>query len=224
MKKIVVIMGLLFCGFQGNAQIFTGESLLNNENFDSKRWSWGYFLGFNSYRFDFDYSEYDPTSTGRDLIVEKNLGFNVGLIGNLKLNKNLDLRLEPGVSFNNLGLRPAFDSIPDEINSTYVHIPLLLKFSANRLNNFKPFIVGGVSTSINLSSNENNPEAIIRTTTNNFYYELGFGVDLYFYYFKFSPSLRGVFAIDNELVEGPLYMRYVENMSTRAIFINFTFQ
>lgn len=224
MKKIIVIFGLLLCGFQSNAQIFSEERLLNNENFDSKRWSWGYFLGFNTYGFDFDYSEYDPDSTGRDMVLEKNVGFNVGLIGNLKLHKNLDLRLEPGVSFNSLGIRPAFDSIPDEINATYVHIPLLLKFSANRLNNFKPFIVGGVSTSLNLSSNENNPEADIRTTTSNFYYEVGFGIDLYFYYFKFSPSLRGVFAIKNELVDGPLYMRYVERMSTRAVFLNFTFQ
>ena len=30
-----------------------------------------------------------------------------------------------------------------EVKSTYIHVPLLLKFSTKRLNNFKPFIVGG---------------------------------------------------------------------------------
>lgn len=31
-------------------------------------------------------------------------------------------------------------------------------------------------------------------------YELGFGIDLYTEYFKFTPSIRGVFALTDELV------------------------
>lgn len=222
MKKIIVIIGLLISSIPANAQLFSGERILNNENFDAQRWSWGYFLGFNSYGYKITYKEFIPTQ--KDLILEKGVGFNVGLVGNLKLTNNLDLRLEPGVSFNTMGIRPTFNVEYEEINSTYVHIPLLLKFSANRLNNFKPFVIGGISTSINLSSNENNPDARIRTTTNNYYYELGLGIDLYLYYFKFSPSLRGVFAIQNELIEGNAFMTNVEDMYTRGVFINFTFQ
>ena len=162
MKKFIAMTGLLLCFFQGNAQFFSGERILNNENFDKVRWSWGYFLGFNTYDLDFDLKEYTPGLPFQDkqYNVERTIGFNVGLIGNLKLNNNLDLRLEPGVSFNrrNFQLLKADQGTIREINSTYVHIPLLLKFSANRLNNFKPFVVGGVSTSLNLSSNENNPD------------------------------------------------------------------
>ncbi len=225
MKKLVAIIGLLLISFQGNAQLFSGERILNNENFDNQRWSWGYFLGFNSYNFKFKYKQYDPNpGTGKDLIVERGTGFNVGLVGNLKLDDNLDLRLEPGVSFNNFGIRPTYTVEVEEVSSTFVHIPLLLKFSADRLNNFRPFVVGGVSTSINLSSNENNPEANIRMTTNNYYYEVGVGVDLYFYYFKFSPTLRGVFSVKDELVAGTVDMKNVEAMYTRGIFLNFTFQ
>jgi hypothetical protein len=225
MKRYFVLTALLFCFFQGNAQLFSGERLLNQPDIDNKRWSWGYFLGFNTYDYKYTYKEYIPNpSTGKDLITERGIGFNVGLIGNLKLGHNLDLRLEPGVSFNNAGVRPPYSSEIDEINNTHVHIPLLLKFSANRLNNFRPFVLGGVSTSLNLSSNENNPEAPIRMTTANYYYELGLGIDLYFFYFKLSPSLRGVFGINDELVSGTTDMRNVDSMNTRAIFLNFTFQ
>ena len=236
MKKFIAITGLLFCFFQGNAQFFSGERILNNENFDQQRWSWGYFLGFNTYDLDFDLKKYQPNEPFQDkqYNVERNIGFNVGLIGNLKLNNNLDLRMEPGVSFNrrNFQLLKADPDTFREINSTYVHIPLLLKFSANRLNNFKPFVVGGVSTSLNLSSNENNPDDNFsnqfRMTTNTYYYEVGFGIDLYFYYFKFSPSLRGVFAINDELIRdnnpNSIYTSNVEKMSSRGIFLNFTFQ
>lgn len=225
MKKVIAIIGFLFIGFQANAQFFSGERILNNPNFDQKRWTYGYFLGFNTYDFNFDYKSYNPTSPfTKDLIIEQTIGFNVGLVGSLKLNHNLDLRFEPGVSFNNRLLRATYSQEIDQINSTYVHLPLLLKFNANRLNNFRPFVVGGVSTSINLSSNENNPEAITRLETNTFNYELGVGIDLYFYYFKLSPSLRGVFGINDELVEGTNDLSNVAKMTSRGIFLNFTFQ
>lgn len=235
MKKLLVVFFFLLCTHFSQAQLLSGERVLNNENFDMQRWSWGYFLGLNSYDFKFKYEEYDPSpTTGKDRIVERNIGFNVGLVGNLRLNNNLDLRLEPGVSFNSRGFQVT-KADPDtwrEINATYIHIPLLLKFSTDRLNNFKPFVVGGVSTSLNLSSNENNPDDNyanqFRMTTNSYYYEIGFGIDLYLYYFKLSPSIRGVFAINDELIRdnasNSIYTGNIEKMSSRAIFINFTFQ
>jgi len=229
MKKLIAIIFIALCYNTSQAQLFSGERVMNQQNFDQQRWSWGYFLGFNSYDFDFDYKD-----LGRDKLVETRVGFNVGLIGNLKINNNIDLRLEPGVNFNTRGFQVT-NADPDtfrEISSTYVHIPLLLKFNANRLNNFRPFVVGGVSTSINLSSNENNPDdnsaGQFRMKTNSYYYEIGFGIDLYLYYFKLSPSIRGVFAINDELVpdDSPssIFTGNIDKMSSRAIFINFTFQ
>jgi len=228
MKKLFAIIIIVLSFNSAQAQLFSGESVLNQQNFDQQRWSWGYLLGFNSYDFNFDFIDYDNSLTSKDPIVEKSVGFNVGLIGNLKLTNNLDLRLEPGVSFNTRFVRPTTTIEVDEVNSTYVHIPLLLKFSANRLNNFKPFVVGGLSTSINLSSNEDNPDAVIRLKRDTYNYEIGFGIDLYLYYFKLTPSIRGVFTINDELVEesknNTSYLRNVDKMSSRAIFINFTFQ
>ena len=81
------------------------------------------------------------------------------------------------------------------IKSTYIHFPLLIKYSAKRYNNIKPYVLGGLSTSFNLSGNQNSPEdnnnGVFRLKTNTFYYELGFGIDFYLRYFKFSPSIRG---------------------------------
>jgi hypothetical protein len=225
MKKLFVL-SLLFCAQFSYAQLFSGDKIVNNENFDKQRISWGYYLGFNTYDFKFDYAPgFKNQYQGQDLIISKAIGFNVGLLGNLRLNNNLDLRLEPGVSFNTRNFRtPATNEI-NEINATYVHIPLLLKFSADRNSNFKPFIIGGLSTSINLSSNEDNPDEKFRLKTINYNYEIGLGIDLYLYYFKFSPSIRGVFTINNELKElGGAGLSNVEAMRSRAVFINFTFQ
>ncbi|WP_370173359.1 type IX secretion/gliding motility protein PorT/SprT [Leeuwenhoekiella palythoae] len=231
-KKLVLVFFLIWASSQIQAQFLTRERILNDENFDKKSWSWGYYFGINRYDFNFDYKEDRP-----DIYVEQNYGFNVGLLGNKRINEYLDLRFEPGLVYNARTL--FYLDIPGdendrirELNSTYIHFPLLLKFSTKRLNNFKPFVVGGFSYSHNLSSNEKNPDdnssGQFRMTNNTFYYEVGFGIDLYLPYFKFSPSIRGVFALSDELVrdEDPnsLYTSNIEVMQSRGIFLNFTFQ
>lgn len=224
---LVFLLGFHFV----NAQNFGKERVLNKENFDKQRWSWGYFLGMNMYDFQIKYND-----QGEDINVGKSPSFNVGLIGNFRINEFLDLRLEPGVVFSNRNLVfPNFENENDrfrDVNSSYIHIPLLLKFSAKRINNFKPFVIGGASVSHNLSSNEDNPQdnaaGQFRLKTQNYYYEVGFGVDFYFDYFKFTPSIRGVFGMGNELVrdENPNspWTSNIESLKTRGIFLNFTFQ
>ena len=43
-----------------------------------------------------------------------------------------------------------------EISSTYLHVPLLLKFSTDRYKNIRPYVLGGLSYNYNFSSNEEN--------------------------------------------------------------------
>lgn len=235
MKNYLLLI-LFLCGtVSANAQFFSSDQVINNPNFDRQKWSWGYFLGFNTYDFDFNYKKVIANKhLKNDFVVDRTIGFNVGLVGNMRINNNLDLRLEPGVAFNRINFQfwKADSDSFREINSTYVHIPLLLKFSTDRINNWKPFVIGGLSTSLNLSSNENNPDdnydGQFRMVTNSFYYEIGFGIDFYLYYFKFSPSIRGVFAINDELVRDndpdSMFTSNVDKMSSRGVFINFTFQ
>jgi hypothetical protein len=238
MKHLLVIL-ITICSFgTANAQLFSKERIQNNENFDKKFLTWGYFLGFNSYDFNFDY--YDEQT---DIFVQRSTGFNVGLIGDMRINDHFNLRLEPGLIINTRELiynTDNFLGVPDlqeqdllrEIKSTYVHFPLLLKISTKRVNNLKPFIVVGLSTAINLSSNEKNPDdnskGQFRLKRSMNFYEVGLGVDFYLYWFKFTPSIRGVFALNNELVrdEDPnsAWTGNIDSMKTRGLFINFTFQ
>lgn len=234
MKKLFLYIAFLsgFCSHaQFGTQIFSKDPIINLENFDKQRIHWGYFLGFNSYGFKFDYKN----NPGKDIQFKGTTGFNVGLVGNLRLFEYLDLRFEPGLYYTQRNL--TFPTVEDEferlreVKSTYIHFPLLLKFSALRTGNVRPYLVGGFSRSLNLGSNEQSKEDNMTGTfrmkrwTNN--YEIGFGIDLYFEYFKFSPSIRGVFGLDDELIrdkspDSP-YTGNVGAMKTRAILINFTF-
>ncbi len=237
MKKAVLILIYILSINIASSQLFTKEKLSNNENFDKAKISWGYYLGVNSYDFNFDYQQ-DLS----DVQVEKTTGFNVGLIANLRINDFFDLRFEPGLIMSNRNLSYNPNDFGDseflenihlrEVKSTYIHFPLLLKISTKRLNNFKPFVTTGVSTAINLSSNEknlaDNSSGQFRTKKNMFFYELGFGIDLYLEWFKFTPSIRGVFAISDELIrdDDPLspWTGNINFMKTSGVLINFTFQ
>lgn len=242
MKKINVILLFVLISHNVSAQLFTNEKILNDANggkgtTDKDLLSWGYFLGLNSYDFKFEYEQ-----DRKDILVETSLGFNVGLIGDIRLNDYFNVRFEPGltISQRNLQYDPSyFDGMEftdadlmREVKSTYIHLPLLLKISTKRVNNIKPFIVGGFSTALNLSSNEENPDdnsaGQFRSKKNMLFYELGFGIDFYLFYFKFTPSVRGVFALNDELVRdvdpNSPWTSNINTMKTRGVFVNFTFQ
>ncbi|UNY97322.1 PorT family protein [Zhouia spongiae] len=234
MKKHLFCL-LFLCAFinKGVSQlrIFNEDPIINLENFDKQPVHWGYFLGFNQYDFKVDYNNDEG-----DILIAKSVGFNVGLIGNLRINDYLDLRFEPGLYYNQRDIGfPGFTDISDykrEVKSTYIHFPLLLKVSTKRLGNFKPYVVGGVSGSINLSSEhdsqDDNYSGTFRMKKNAMYYELGFGLDFYLPYFKFSPSIRGVFALTDELIpdndSNSPWTSNLNGMYSRGVFVNFTFE
>lgn len=223
-----------FCSLGLTAQskgMFSRDPIINLENFDKQRVHWGYFLGFNSFDFKIDYI--NPPA--RDIVVNGTTGFNVGLVGNLRLHEYFDLRFEPGLYYTqrNLtysGFTRTIDALR-EVRSTYITFPLLLKFSSKRVGNVRPYLVGGVNTTLNLSSNskslDDNYQQRFRVKqwTNN--YEIGFGIDLYLEYFKFSPSIRGIFGMGDELIrdnnpDSP-WTGNISGFRTRGFVVNFTF-
>jgi hypothetical protein len=238
MKKIVVLV-LLVIAIKGQAQnanrLFSKDPIINLENFQKQRLHFGFYLGFNSYDFKIDYKTVDE-----DILVKKSTGFNVGLVANLKLQEYVSLRFEPGLYYTTRNLQyPAsyFPTTPTpsdmlrQVNSTNLHFPILLKFSSLRTGNVRPYLLGGVSATLNLSSNsksiDDNYEERFRMKPWATNYEVGFGIDVFSEYFIFSPSIRGVFGINDELIRdknpNSPWTGNIESMKTRAVFVNFTF-
>jgi hypothetical protein len=233
MKKYnFILFIILFISNIALAQlkIFGKNPIIHHENFDKDRVHWGYFLGFSSYDYKIDYK-----NIGQEIKVTSTIGFNVGLIGNLRLHEHLDLRFEPGLHYNTKTLQ--FSNFTDpldatrEVNSTYINFPLLLKFSSKRTGNIKPYLVAGLSRTLNLSSNqeaiEDNADNRFRSVTWSSNYEIGFGIDIYLQYFKFSPSIRGIFGLNNEILPdkdpNSPWTSNVTNFTTRGFFVNFAF-
>jgi hypothetical protein len=215
------------------------ERVMNLPNFDDRSLHYGYFIGVNSYDFKFEYEKDFYSNKNKDIEVISNTGFNVGLVGDLRINKFMNLRIEPGLYYSKREMiYPEFSQFNNkddqlrEVKSTYIHLPLLLKISSERINNFRPFILAGVSTDFNLSSNHKNTDDnfsnVFRTEKQNINYELGLGFDFYLFYFKFSPSIRGIFSLQNEIIpdniESSPWTGHISKMFSRGFAINFTFE
>ncbi len=235
MKKIVfLVLVLLSITTKGHAQfskgMFSKDPIINLENWQKQKLYFGFYLGFNSFDFKIDYK-----TVGPDIQTKKTTGFNLGLVADLKLQEYINLRFEPGLYYTKRDLYyPNFAAENDalrEVNSTYIHFPLLLKFSSLRTGNVRPYLLGGASATLNLSSNakslDDNLEQRFRVKSWTTNYELGLGIDLFSEYFIFSPSIRGVFGINDELIRdkdpNSPWTSNIESMKSRAVFINFTF-
>ncbi|WGH75328.1 porin family protein [Tenacibaculum tangerinum] len=232
MLKKLILFGILTLSLCTQAQ---EEKILKLPNFDKPLFHYGFYLGGNNNGYKIGYK---PSGfSNAEIEVTSSIGFNVGLIADLRLHNNINLRFEPGLMSNTKTLR--FNHIPGtenvnirEVGATFLHLPLIFKFSTNRLNNIRPYVLGGASYDHNFSSNERNNDdnfaGEFRTTTSNFMYEVGIGVDFYLSYFKFSPSIRGVFAINNELVRDnktpSQWTDPIDFLGTRGVFLHLSFE
>lgn len=242
MRQCVIFLGFLLLNFNFSWGQFNENAVLNIPNDDKLPLNWGYFVGLNQFDYQISYlnPSYNTNSSEEvtEILVQKSNGFNVGLIGEMRINELLDLRLEPGfysgkttLEFKNQNLITEKDSIR-EIKSTYINVPLLLKFSANRIGNWRPFIVGGPYAAINLSSKENsiddNKSGTFKVKKWNYGYQIGVGIDIYLSYFKFTPSIRGVFSLTDDAIrdadpQSP-WTANIHKMRSRGVFLVLTFE
>lgn len=124
-------------------------------------------------------------------------GFSVGVLADWRLSKHLNLRLSPTMhfgakhlTFRNLDKlddsgRPL--TISQDLKNTYISFPLDIKFSAERFNNYRPYLISGIAPMINLSGKVNDN---IQLRRYDMMFEIGLGCDNYLPFFKLIPELK----------------------------------
>ncbi len=139
-------------------------------------------------------------------------GFTVAIISNLRLNRDLDLRFLPGMSFGERKLRynkpvvtknelPPFENYRYSIKSTFLDFPLLLKYKANRINNGRPYVIAGGAMRIDISKAAS--DDLVGLTRTGFYAELGGGWDTYLQFFRLSVEAKVSLGLNDQLGPGP---------------------
>lgn len=135
-----------------------------------------------------------------------NPGFSVGVTAEVRINDYLSARLTPTMHFGGKHLVFRNLSLPDtngnptevtqDMKNTYISVPFDLKFSAQRFNNYRPYIMAGINPTINLTGKAQDYIALKRYDT---FVEVGLGCDLYLPFFKLIPELKFCYSLSSAL-------------------------
>lgn len=203
--------------------------ILNMEDHDNKSYYFGLTFGYNQARYRIQYSDaFAKTDTFMSIQPGWGNGFNLGIMGNLRLNKYLDLRLIPSISFAEKRLifnQPnTKDIVSKSVESIYIHLPLQFKFKSDRIHNFRFYGFTGGKLDYDMAANANSrrKDEFLKFKPMDLGYELGFGLEFYYPNFIFSPEIKLSEGLMNQIYrDGSLPLtNAIDQIKTRSIVIS----
>ena len=162
-------------------------------------------------------------------------GFSVGVMGDLFLNPYMNLRASPTIHFGDKTI--FFKNMMSEeeerisVRSNFLSIPLSLKISSMRLNNYRPYILGGVYGDIDMGRKKGQTVLLKQID-----YGIEFGIGCTFYmpsFFRLSPEIKFKFGLpdiwekarpDLTNEADKIYSNSISKATTRMIIFTFNFE
>ncbi len=226
-RQISILLALFLLGF---AKLWAQP---NMEQYDNRIVHFGFTLATNSGRLHLDMkNDLLPYDTLRNINVMNFPGIGLGGIVNFHLGNNLDIRvMAPVISFVQRNLTYDFPTTRKvvEIESAYCDGSLLLKYKSDRRKNARIYVIGGGRVSYDFGSTINknrglqNP--VVSLVPFTYGWEVGFGLDLYFEYFKFSPEIKLCNTVGNAMhKDGYIFTDYIERINPQLIQISLHFE
>ncbi|HPJ05936.1 MAG: PorT family protein [Bacteroidales bacterium] len=207
----------------------------NDSNYDDRLLHFGFSMGVNSMDF---IAKMKPESDLTAEVVTLKPGINIQIVTDYRPATYLDLRFLPGVSFGqrtinfyNENAEKVYDT---QIESSFLEFPLSLKAKGMRLNNSRPYLIGGLNFRYDLAGKKefddpgvNGSESFIRLNKADLYYEVGAGIDFYLPYFKLTIEAKmssGLRDVLNYNVGFPPYFNEIESLKSQIWVLSFHFE
>ena len=244
-KSITVLLISLVWGVTAQAQMKKVMLYPNGDvRYDRKLLHFGFTVGLNTADFYMRNSDnfFNTTQINEIYSIEnkQSAGFHLGPISNFRLGEYLDLRLLITLTFSQRDLQYTiikdtstkqnieFDTHTMKLSSTFIEFPLLLKYKAQRINNFRPYVIGGMSYKLDLASKKKIPfEELpkIRLKQPDVYYEVGMGMDFYNGFFKLSVELKFAAGLSNvALTDVTQYSQTFKYLKSNVYMLSFHFE
>jgi hypothetical protein len=242
-KLIIALVYLLFLSVVTFAQ---KPKVKNDPNHDDRPIHFGFSLGLNTMDYKITHSNYAVQNGIFVDVKDLSPGINIHAIANLRLAEYFDLRALPGISFgerlisfvdlkNNNQLIYNNGSVYKS-NSAYIEMPLLLKYKSKRLNNFRPYLIGGGNFRYDLSvkSEYSYDDQLMLIKPFDVYGEIGFGIDFYLIYFKFATEIKYSIGLTNILrrndssgqikPEVEIFTKSIDKINAHMVILSFHFE
>ena len=238
-RKIIHIgIAVFFCPLIGFAQL---RQEVNQEDHDDKRVRFGITLGSNRSHFAFTHNPSFLNQAPLDSITViesvNSTGVSLAWLVNIRLGKHFDLRTYPvNLTFTerNFLYNLSYPDIPagedfvteKKTQSISLSIPVQIKFSSDRINNFKVYMIGGGKIEYDLASNAGARKAEEQIKLKKFDYgaEVGLGFHFYFPMFVLTPEVKMGWGIGN-LHSRDQYLKYsstIDKINSRSVFFSLT--
>lgn len=206
-RFIILMTLIMLVPITGAGRLFAQERKIQNRPFlDDRVWHYGFLVGFNiqDLKLANNGTAYVNQNGGVEYwyvdVPEYTPGFSVGVLGELKANDWLSLRLIPTMHFGDKKVvfkeQRSGKVVEQYVKSTYLSVPVDFKISAARFNNYRPYVVAGVAPTVDLTVKKGKELLVKRT---DMMFEIGMGLDLYYPYFKMIPELKFCFGLNNIL-------------------------
>ena len=190
-------------------QFFAQERKVQNRPYiDMRRWHYGFLFGLHMQDLEFVNNGYQHVleTGGQESwfadVPAYSPGFSVGVLGELYLTQYLSLRIIPTMHFGDkrVVFCEQYSSEVEEqtIKSTYVSVPINIKYAAQRFNNYRPYVVAGLAPMVDLTVKK---QKALLTSRFDTALEVGMGCDFYLPFFKLIPELKFSFGLMDLLVK-----------------------
>ena len=206
-RAVIVLALLLLAPLSGAGLLHAQERKIQNRPFlDDRVWHYGFLVGFNIQDMRLANNGTAYVNQNHDVeywyadVPEYTPGFSVGVLGELKANDWLSVRIIPTMHFGDKKVvfkeQRSGKVVEQYVKSTYMSVPFDFKISAARFNNYRPYVVTGLAPTLDLTVKKGK-ELLVRKT--DVMFEVGMGLDLYYPFFKMIPELKFCFGLNNIL-------------------------
>jgi len=244
MRKPILIISLLLSTLTVFSQT---ERPRNLTSFDFKRIHFGFTVGLNLMDMGFT-RNYEAEEFLYADLSQLQPGFQVSIVSDLRLSENWNLRFLPGISFGSREIWfydytdgvvgdpveiPHVDN-PTPLGPAFLDFPLHFKYRSKRVNNYRPYVVGGLNFRYDMSAKkpgvyDQDSDEYMKFKRGDLYFEFGFGLDNYLKYFKFSPEIKLAVGLMNMIdPEGrtgnPQFANSISYARSYIIMLNFHFE
>lgn len=209
----------------------------NLVNADNKQYHFGFILGFNAMDFNATQSNLIDEMSGKRWYADQtslDAGFTVGIISDLRLGEYFDLRFNPVLMFNdrtlNLIAEDGESAEAISVKSSIIDFPLLVKMRAQRMGNYRPYLIAGPAATLDLGRSKDCP---ILLKTMDIGLEFGFGFDIYLPYFRLAPEVKMFLGFNDilnpdrpDLMDTPdmKYTNALSKLTSRILTFTFNFE
>jgi len=253
LKKVLIFLSVLL----NISCAYSQRGFQNLKDYDYDPYHFGFLLGVNQMGFSIkqdlsqfnipiDATQFNGLTGQMDTLLsvepKSTTGFTIGIVANLRISDHFDLRFIPSLSFGertliytynmpNLNSGRLLVAEPMSLKSTMLEFPLNLKYKGNRINNARPYVIGGLKYAMDLSSDAKKADNQAgdysdKLKQTDLYGELGAGFDLYFDWFKMGIEAKMSYGLRDIIVRDTpsIYNTSVSRMGSKIFQLSFTFE